>query len=294
MEALTAVGLASNVVQFISFTREVISTSRQITGDAGGLVTNLELEAIAKNLKHLSSQLTITRRDPIKATEDHALRTGVRAAVELSLRRGLPALHDHALWKDVTAAVADALPKDIVFTVDRELHDGILFALDQAQYDGVKAGDLATPTKDVKDFRLRINIAVDQALQEGAQSTEDKDLRKLCDGCQYVASSLLEKMQKLRNSGMSSARMPKKWASFREALATVMSADKIAEMEARMDRYQRGINTALLASLKYVTVCGFAIQISLTFPSILCIYTYASVENRSPRPRKPMQLAMNA
>jgi hypothetical protein len=294
MEALTAVGLASNVVQFISFTREVISTSRQITGDAGGLVTNLELEAVAKNLKHLSSQLTITRRDPIKATEDHALRTGVRAAVELSLRRGLPARHDHALWKDVSAAVADALPKDIVFTVDRELHDKILFALDEAQYDGVKAGDLATPTKEVKDLRLRINIAVDQALQEGAQSTEDKDLRKLCDGCQYVASSLLEKMQKLRNSGKSSARMPKQWANFREALATVMSADKIAEMEARMDRYQRGINIALLASLRYVKVFGFAIQMSSSFPSVLCICPYASIGNRSPRLRKPMQLAMNA
>jgi hypothetical protein len=66
MEALTAVGLASNVVQFISFTREVITTSRQIAGDAGGLVTNLELEAIAKNFKHLNSQLAITRRDPVR------------------------------------------------------------------------------------------------------------------------------------------------------------------------------------------------------------------------------------
>lgn len=254
MEALAAVGLASNVVQFISFTREVITTGRQISGDAGGLVTNLELEAIVKNLKNLSLQLTITRRDQIKPTEDHALRTGVRAAVDLALRRGLPAQQDYALWKDINAAVVQALPKDIALTVDRELRAGILSALDQAQQDGARAEDLAASTKEVKDFRLRINIAIDKALREGSLPTEDKDLQGLCNGCQFVANSLLIKMQELRNSMKGSGRMPKQWTNFRAALATVMSADEFSEMETRMDRYQRGISIALLASLRYVTI----------------------------------------
>jgi hypothetical protein len=175
-----------------------------------------------------------------------------------------------------------------VFTVDRELHDETLSALDQAQQDGVRAEDLATSTKEIKDLQLRINIAVNRALQEGALPTEDKELRKLCDGCQFVASSLLEKMQGLRNSGKRSGRMPRQWTNFREALATVMSADEISEIEARMDRYQRGINVALLTSLRYVMIHDLDVQLSYSLVSMSFISTYASTENRLPR------LAMNA
>ncbi|PVI03015.1 hypothetical protein DM02DRAFT_726796 [Periconia macrospinosa] len=60
MEALAAVGLASNIVQFIGFARELVSTSKQISRSADGtLVEILEIEAIAKNLQNLSDNLRV-------------------------------------------------------------------------------------------------------------------------------------------------------------------------------------------------------------------------------------------
>lgn len=61
MEALAALGLASNVVQFISFTRELITTTQLITQNADGqLVQNLEIETIAASLQSFSSQISQT------------------------------------------------------------------------------------------------------------------------------------------------------------------------------------------------------------------------------------------
>jgi hypothetical protein len=58
MEALVAVGLAANIVQFVSFAREVISAGREISHNVeGALVENLEIEETARNLRGLSVKL---------------------------------------------------------------------------------------------------------------------------------------------------------------------------------------------------------------------------------------------
>lgn len=150
MEALAAVGLASNVIQFISFAQDLVSTSKQISRNAdGALVENLELEAITKNLDRLGSSLLV-----------------------------------------------------------RISHD-------------------ASDTK------------------------EDKELRKLCQGCRYVSGLLIEKLNSLKVDLRFSGSVGRQWASFRQALNSVMNAEDIAELEGRLDRYQKGINSALLASLRY-------------------------------------------
>ena len=82
MEAVAALGLASNVVQFLAFARELVSTNRSITRSADGtLVEHLELEAVARNLQTLSSRLYVapatTKRkrlnDPTLAKEEEEL-----------------------------------------------------------------------------------------------------------------------------------------------------------------------------------------------------------------------------
>ncbi|KAF2849507.1 hypothetical protein T440DRAFT_555812 [Plenodomus tracheiphilus IPT5] len=256
MEALAALGLASNIVQFISFTREIISTSRQIASDAGGLITNLELEAIAKNFHRLDSELQVTQRGGVDATEDRALRVGLEAAVDQALRRDIPPEHDYALWKAVTEAISLALPNDMISAVDGALHNGILSAITLARRNNyhpgmpVTANNVDRSTKDRKDLRLRINIAIDQALREGTSPAEDQELRKLCEGCSHVAGDLLTKIRSLGDSQKLSSGRKKPWANFRQALATVMKAGDIEELEARMDRYQKAVNTALLVSLR--------------------------------------------
>jgi hypothetical protein len=83
MEAVAALGLASNVVQFLSFARELVSTNRSISRSAdGSLVEHLELQAVAGNLQTLSKRLYVppgkTNRkrlkDPALAKEDEELR----------------------------------------------------------------------------------------------------------------------------------------------------------------------------------------------------------------------------
>lgn len=62
LDPLTALGLASNIVQLITFTGSIISKSNEIANSAqGGTVENLELEAITANLQTLSSQIITPR-----------------------------------------------------------------------------------------------------------------------------------------------------------------------------------------------------------------------------------------
>ncbi|KUJ12838.1 uncharacterized protein LY89DRAFT_699451 [Mollisia scopiformis] len=55
MDPLTALGLASNIIQLIQFTSDLVSKGREIYNSAdGSLVENLELETIAQSLQNLS------------------------------------------------------------------------------------------------------------------------------------------------------------------------------------------------------------------------------------------------
>ncbi|KAF2728839.1 hypothetical protein EJ04DRAFT_556507 [Polyplosphaeria fusca] len=67
MDPLTAVGLASNVVQFVSFAGDLISKGKEIARSAdGALVENLEIEAVTQSLHELSKSLIIPNVGPQK------------------------------------------------------------------------------------------------------------------------------------------------------------------------------------------------------------------------------------
>lgn len=58
MDPLTALGLASNIIQLISFTSDLVSKGREIYKSAdGALIEHMELETIAKSLQDLSADL---------------------------------------------------------------------------------------------------------------------------------------------------------------------------------------------------------------------------------------------
>jgi hypothetical protein len=58
MEALAAVGLASNITQFLGFAREIISYSTKLYGSAdGALAENVNLEVVTKDLVLLNNKL---------------------------------------------------------------------------------------------------------------------------------------------------------------------------------------------------------------------------------------------
>ena len=152
MEALTAVGLASNVVQFISFARELVSTTGRISKSAdGALIEDLEITATARSLQDMCRDLQAP-----------------------NLGYGSP-----------------------------------------------------------------------------KTSKEDNQLVKLCERCQTIAQLLLETIDSLQVKTKINGRTAKKWASFRQAFNSILAADEIAELESRLDRYQKAIDTTLLMSLRY-------------------------------------------
>jgi len=64
MDPLTALGLASNIVQFVDFASKLISQSHEIYQSAdGALEDNLALEHVAKNLSRLGGELKSKRAD---------------------------------------------------------------------------------------------------------------------------------------------------------------------------------------------------------------------------------------
>jgi hypothetical protein len=57
MDHLTALGLASNIVQFIDFTRKLFSTTRKLcVSSSGAKEEHLELETIARSIQELAER----------------------------------------------------------------------------------------------------------------------------------------------------------------------------------------------------------------------------------------------
>ncbi|KAI8623177.1 hypothetical protein F5Y19DRAFT_459429 [Xylariaceae sp. FL1651] len=75
MEALAAVSLAGNILQFVGTVTRLISSSRQIA-DLGNSETNIELEMLTRELKQLIVRVTPppTKSDLLLSVEDQSLR----------------------------------------------------------------------------------------------------------------------------------------------------------------------------------------------------------------------------
>ncbi|KAL1635246.1 hypothetical protein SLS58_010367, partial [Diplodia intermedia] len=68
MDPATVIGLAASIVQFITFTGQLLSKSREIHSSAdGALVENRELEAITTSLQDLSRDISVGSRYSTKA-----------------------------------------------------------------------------------------------------------------------------------------------------------------------------------------------------------------------------------
>jgi hypothetical protein len=69
MDPLSALGVASNIIQLITFTNDLVSKGREIYKAVDGeLVENLELETIAKSLQDLSSCVSTSLKSTKKRT----------------------------------------------------------------------------------------------------------------------------------------------------------------------------------------------------------------------------------
>ncbi|KAF2687110.1 hypothetical protein K458DRAFT_415381 [Lentithecium fluviatile CBS 122367] len=66
-----------------------------------------------------------------------------------------------------------------------------------------------------------------------------------------VARLLMSKIMCLKVNTNIPGKARKKWVNFRQALNSVLAAEEIEDLGARLDRYQTAINTTLLSTLRY-------------------------------------------
>lgn len=81
---------------------------------------------------------------------------------------------------------------------------------------------------------------------EKSQVTQtERQLKELCTGCKQVTRELLALIGSLKSDGSRS-----RWKSFRQALRSMWQEEKINDLEKRLDRYRRQIDTTLMISLR--------------------------------------------
>ncbi|KAF2470006.1 uncharacterized protein BDR25DRAFT_35993 [Lindgomyces ingoldianus] len=78
-----------------------------------------------------------------------------------------------------------------------------------------------------------------------AETESEKQLQDLCRQCRDRAEELLRAVTKLKVNGKS-----KKWRSFRQALNSVWSSDRINFLSARLEAFRRQVDTTLLVVLR--------------------------------------------
>ncbi|KAF8847365.1 hypothetical protein BDZ45DRAFT_637097, partial [Acephala macrosclerotiorum] len=129
MDPLTALGLASNVIQLISFTSDLVSKSRKIYKSADrGLVENLELETIARSLRDLRNDLSLPSADentPLSKT-DHQILEICESCAEVSRElfdviQGLKVQGDHKRWSSFREALNSVWKEEAIEKLAKRL-----------------------------------------------------------------------------------------------------------------------------------------------------------------------------
>lgn len=75
-------------------------------------------------------------------------------------------------------------------------------------------------------------------------SDTERQLENLCQQCSSTAQGLLQAVKELNIGGKN-----KRWKSFRQALSTICSSDRIQSMSSRLEAFRRQIDMPLIVLL---------------------------------------------
>jgi hypothetical protein len=127
VDPMTALGLASNVVQLVSFTSDIISKSREIyKSQDGKLVEHMELEAITNSLKGLSSDLLFPSEGEDLSRRDENLQDLCEGCREISRQllgviQEFQAQGGNKKWKSFRGALNSIWKEDEIEKLSRRL-----------------------------------------------------------------------------------------------------------------------------------------------------------------------------
>jgi hypothetical protein len=86
-----------------------------------------------------------------------------------------------------------------------------------------------------------------QGLQKGPLGENDQALEDICEACVKVSKELVERLEKLK---VPDGHQHRKWKSFRQALKTVCSKEKIEEVADRLAELRIELETYVILFLK--------------------------------------------
>jgi hypothetical protein len=192
MDPLTALGLASNIIQLISFTSDLVSKSREIYKSAdGALVEHLELETIAKSLKDLSTDLPDElKRQKSLTNLEKQLRDLCEKCNEVSIElieatNRLRATGHNKKWNSFRQALNSVWNDDKINALSKRLENyrsqldtALLVSLrEQTQADGRRS---SKPWEKIREKELREKLwhaeLIDALQQNNWQSKSQQDI----------------------------------------------------------------------------------------------------------------------
>ena len=111
----------------------------------------------------------------------------------------------------------------------------------------IENAELEEATVRLQGLSRAFQESLDQSVPENSNAENDQSLRKICDECKAVSHELVGKLEKLK---VPNGHPYKKWKSFRQALKSVWSKERIDELAQRLTNLRLELDSHVLLSLR--------------------------------------------
>jgi hypothetical protein len=112
----------------------------------------------------------------------------------------------------------------------------------------VENDDLGRVSEDIAVLSRKLQESLTTTATSNSPTADEQALRDLCKGCIDVSQELGTALKNLTSSGK-----PGKFRSFRKALKSVWSKDKIDGLEKRVRMYKEELNIRIVVDLRFVS-----------------------------------------
>jgi len=109
----------------------------------------------------------------------------------------------------------------------------------------IENDELEATTRKIIDLNNRVVDSFERSPHRAEFDKTDRDIKDICISCNKIAEQLLKVLETLKPGVRHS-----KWHSFRQALKSVWTKEKIEKLKAELDGYRKHLDTTLLVSLR--------------------------------------------
>ncbi|KAI9766435.1 MAG: hypothetical protein M1840_006542 [Geoglossum simile] len=251
LEAFAAISLAGNIAQFVEFTSKLVAQSLKLyKSDLGVLAENVELQAIAEDLKRLSGSLTVRFLATSKADEGIvSLARSCKAEADklLSALERLKIQPGNRRWQSVLQALRHVWEKERVEEFQKNI----------GRFQAQLVLHLVVLTSDQQSSVAKDVWALSRASTQMNMNTTAQ-LERLKSAIEELKQITYEKMQSDRVASGASA-IPK--SSTQISLDISMHLQQLESTECMQEQIQYGTDDVkqISAKLENVVTTGFMI-----------------------------------